>query len=233
MAKKPKKVVVSSGGNVKYIHKLTDQECIFMMSELKFLNKNIESDVYDLMSQLNIDVQSALEYTVNDSIVLWAKVYLNWEARDYQIPILNEMRYSRSIVLRLGRRLGKTDMMCIAILWYSFTQNNKGPNNQYDILVLTPYETQIDIIFDRLGQLIQGSPLISGMVDREIFHRKDFINGTVIKGLTAGANSGNGAASTRGVRADLIIYDEVDKLILFTINSVKQGKSYLFRIILC
>ena len=44
------------------------------------------------------------------------------------------------MVLRLGRRLGKTDDMCVAILWFAYTQYNKGPNNQYDIIIATPYE---------------------------------------------------------------------------------------------
>ena len=50
--------------------------------------------------------------------------------------------------------------MCVMILWFAYTQYNKGPNNQYDILIATPYETQIDLIFKRLHQLIDRSPLL-------------------------------------------------------------------------
>ena len=103
-----------------------------------------------------------------------------------------------------------TECMCILILWYGYTQSNKGPNNQYTILIITPYETQIDLIFDRLHQLIDLSPLLKGMVTRDIYHRIEFSNGTIIKGLTASSKSGTGAASTRGEHADILILDEID-----------------------
>ena len=44
---------------------------------------------------------------VNETVQLWAKVHINWTARDYQIPILEQGKKSKRLVLRLGRRLGK------------------------------------------------------------------------------------------------------------------------------
>lgn len=138
----------------------------------------------------------------------WAAETLKWFARDYQEPMLNEMANSKRTVLRLGRRLGKTETMCIMILWHAFTQPNKGPNNQYNILIIAPYEKQVDLIFDRLAQLIDMSPDITP--SRDIHHRIELPNGTIITGLTAGSKSGDGAAATRGQRADLIVLDESD-----------------------
>lgn len=141
-------------------------------------------------------------------------MYLDWEARDYQFAILTEGKKSKKLVLRLGRRLGKTDDMCVLILWFAYTQYNKGPNNQYDIIIATPYETQIDLIFKRLHQLIEVSPLLGGLISRDVHHNICFnINGVTsnILGLTAGANNATGGAnSTRGQRADVIILDECD-----------------------
>ena len=138
----------------------------------------------------------------------WAAETLKWFCRDYQEPMLQEMADSKRTVLRLGRRLGKTETMCIMILWHAFTQPNKGPNNQYNILIIAPYETQVDLIFDRLAQLIDMSGDINP--SRDIHHRIELPNGTIITGLTAGSKSGDGAAATRGQRADLIVMDEVD-----------------------
>jgi len=139
----------------------------------------------------------------------WAAEVLKWIARDYQETILQEMANSKRTVLRLGRRLGKTETMCVIILWHAFTQPNKGPNNQYDILVIAPYQEQVSLIFKRLSQLIDAS---GGHVipSRDIEHHIELPNGSVIHGLTAGSKSGNGAANTRGQRADLIVLDEVD-----------------------
>lgn len=193
------------------INELTDKECDFLIDELKSIDIAIDSNVSLVMASTGITKQDALEYIVTNSPVLWAKVYLNWTCRDYQFPILMEGKQAKQLVLRLGRRLGKTDSMCVLILWYAYTQLNKGPNEQYNILILTPYETQIDLIFDRLKQLIYGSPLMQSLVTRDIYHRFEFANGTIITGLTAGASSGNsGSNNTRGQRADLIILDEVD-----------------------
>ena len=104
--------------------------------------------------------------------------------------------------------------MCVLILWFAYTQYNKGPNNQYDIIIATPYETQIDLIFKRLHQLIEASPLLSSLISRDVHHNICFnINGVTsnILGLTAGANNATGGAnSTRGQRADVIILDECD-----------------------
>lgn len=139
----------------------------------------------------------------------WAAEVLKWIARDYQETILKEMASSKRTVLRLGRRLGKTETMCVIILWHAFTQPNKGPNNQYDILVIAPYEEQVSLIFKRLSQLIDAS---GGTFNpsRDIEHHIELPNGSVIHGLTAGSKSGSGAANTRGQRADLIVLDEVD-----------------------
>lgn len=193
------------------INQLNINECNAMIEELKSLDPSIEKKVDHVMKATSVDLIKALEYVVIDNPILWAKVYLNWTCRDYQFPILLEGKKSKQLVLRLGRRLGKTDSMCVLILWYAYTQINKGPNDQYNILILTPYETQIDLIFDRLKQLIDGSPLMTNMLSREIHHRKEFSNGTIIVGLTAGASSGNsGSNNTRGQRADILVFDEVD-----------------------
>ncbi|MCX7610416.1 MAG: terminase family protein [Ignavibacterium sp.] len=140
----------------------------------------------------------------------WAKAYLNWEARDYQEIILEKMRESKLLVLRLGRRLGKSDSMVVDILWHAYVQPNKGPNNQYDILIICPYEDQVDLIFKRIKQLIQDSPMLKQSIKRDIHHQIELYNGTVIKGLTAGSKNNSGAANTRGQRADLIVLDEAD-----------------------
>lgn len=138
----------------------------------------------------------------------WAAETLGWFSRDYQEPMLHEMANSKRTVLRLGRRLGKTETMCISILWHAYAQPNIGPNGQYNILIIAPFDTQVDLIFDRLSQLIDMSSDITP--SRDIHHRIELPNGTIITGMTAGSKSGNGAANTRGQRADLIVIDEAD-----------------------
>lgn len=196
------------------IMSLSDNQLDEVIKLLTPLDNKIDKRVQYAMNQFNMAKNEALEYIVTDNPILWAKVYLDWEARDYQFAILTEGKKSKKLVLRLGRRLGKTDDMCVLILWFAYTQYNKGPNNQYDIIIATPYETQIDLIFKRLHQLIEVSPLLGGLISRDVHHNICFnINGVTsnILGLTAGANNATGGAnSTRGQRADVIILDECD-----------------------
>lgn len=196
------------------IGQLNDMECNQIMNLLIALDKNIIKKVDFVQNQYGLNFKEALEYVITNNPILWAKVYLDWEARDYQFSIITEGKNSKKLVLRLGRRLGKSDSMCVLILWFAYTQYNRGPNNQYDIIIATPYETQIDLIFKRLHQLIEISPVLKSLITRDVQHNINFtINGIVsnILGLTAGANNSSGGGnSTRGQRADLLILDECD-----------------------
>ena len=196
------------------ISRLNDSQIDDMITLLTPFDKSLKSRVNYVVTNFKKSKAHALEYIVTENPILWAKVYLNWEARDYQKPIIIESKNSKKLVLRLGRRLGKSESMCIIILWFAYTQYNKGPNNQYDILIATPYETQIDLIFKRLHQLVDMSPLLTSLISRDVHHNLCFsINGTTssILGLTAGANNSSGGAnSSRGQRADVLILDECD-----------------------
>jgi replicative DNA helicase len=196
------------------ITELSDRQCDILMKELEKIDKQIKKRVDYVIQKHKMTKPQSLEYIVTANPILWAKVYLDWEARDYQEPIILEGKRSKKLVLRLGRRLGKTDSLCILTLWFSYTQINKGPNNQYDILFLAPYETQVDLFFKRLHQLIDMSPLLQGLITRDVHHHIELtINGVIssILGLTAGANNATtGANSSRGQRADVIVLDETD-----------------------
>ena len=197
------------------ITQCNDTECRFIMKSLVHIDPKIKQRVTYVQNNYGVSLSDALEYVVTNNIALWANVYVDWEARDYQIPIVTECKKSKKLVLRLGRRLGKTDSMCIAILWYAYTQYNKGDNNQYDIVIATPYETQIDLIFKRLKQLLAMSPVLTSLITKDVQHKLVLnINGidSNIIGFTAGANNSSGGAnSTRGQRADLLVLDEADK----------------------
>lgn len=106
-----------------------------------------------------------------------------------------------------------TEDMCILILWHMFRQPNAkfdDPTFTYNTLILTPYETQIDLIFDRLNQLIDCSETLTSMTTRRIHHKIEFSNKGAIIGLTLGVGTGKEGSNTRGQKASLLIYDEVD-----------------------
>jgi replicative DNA helicase len=143
--------------------------------------------------------------------VKWAQVFLRifnpvskkeepWLARWYQVQMLRDPSLKK--VYRCGRRTGKTETMVVDMLWRACTKRN------YRVVVVTPFENQIRLIFMRINEILRTSPLIAGEV---ITNTKNpyiikFKNESAIVGFTAG----NDAASVRGQKADWIYLDEVD-----------------------
>lgn len=181
-------------------------------------------------SQVSLSPEERNQLLILKDVVKWAYVYFGWTAFDYQIPVLRNLPNDSQAVFRLGRRLGKTEMMCIMILWYAFTQFNKkkvtnDTEDQYDIVIITPYEKQIDLIFKRLKQLIETSPMYQDAITNNNKQLIKLKNKTTIIGITAGSKSGSGADSSRGQRADVIILDECDYLTEDDITNVKNIKN--------
>lgn len=116
------------------------------------------------------------------------KEYMPWVARWYQVEMLRDRSVKK--VARCGRRTGKTETMCIEMLWKAFTKK------KHRILVVTPYETQVRLIFTRLKELISDSPALKAELKRSTKNPYwiEFNNGAIIIGFTTGASSGSGAA---------------------------------------
>jgi hypothetical protein len=136
--------------------------------------------------------------------VKFAKVFLDWEARWYQEEPLRESVNHNRIILRMGRRLGKTAMITVHMIWYAFTHPNAT------CLVATPFESQIAIIFREIRKHLEKSEFVSSAIKSNTKNPEliQFHNGSVIAGFTAGTKSANGAASIRGQKADWIYMDK-------------------------
>lgn len=166
--------------------------------------------------------------------VRWADKNLNWKPRkskdgqEYQQLILRCS--SKRKVLRMGRRLGKTEVMVAAILHYLFTNSPKIQRWDADskmyvdgfstILVLTPYLSQVKLIFNRMRELLARNPELAQEVKRDVstpHHLLELYNGAKAVGFSSGAK---GAEAVRGQKADFIILDEMDYLSTEDIESV-------------
>lgn len=85
-------------------------------------------------------------------------------------------------------------------------------NRQYVAMFVAPYENQIRLIFDRIRELCDASPLVLDEIESSTKnpYAVRLKNGSKILGFTTGASSNSGGASLRGQRADFIICDEMD-----------------------
>lgn len=172
------------------------------------------SDVFLALDLSSPVVREKLKKIAEDP-VLWAKAFVvtydsakkkdtPWTARWYQAEMLRDMSLKK--VYLCGRRTGKSESMVIEALWHVYTHRN------FVHMFVTPYENQIRLLFDRMKELINSSPLLKSRMTRCVNnpHRIELDNNSKIIGFTTGASSGSGGASLRGQRCDWISLDEMD-----------------------
>ncbi len=116
---------------------------------------------------------------------------------------------SKRKVFRIGRQAGKTETLCVSILHNVFTKKD------FRVIVITPYQTQIEVIFNRLNSLIKNAPKLNGSMKRYVKapnYTIELHNGSTIRGFTAGTKSGGNADAVRGQKANMLVFDEADYL---------------------
>lgn len=133
--------------------------------------------------------------------VLWAETYLRnpenprepLSVRWYQANMLRCNQQNK--VYRCGRRVGKSIVLCIEMLWKAFCNDDKR------ILVCAPYKNQVQQLWkDGFNKLIKGNEFIEAAISRQSSNpfTIEFKNGSRIMGLTAGSKTGNKGSSIRG-----------------------------------
>ena len=95
-------------------------------------------------------------------------------------------------------------------------------NEDYRILVVTPFEVQAEEIFNLVKQLLNNVKgiAVSEIIERSVSSPTHFIklkNGSRVRGFTTGSS---GAGSVRGQGADEIFIDEIDYMTEKDFNSI-------------
>ena len=176
---------------------------------------------------LNKEYQKWFVETINDP-VKWSEAFLRnpndpqkaLKLRSYQKEYLSATKTNKKMVLRQGRRSGKTVGLCADSLWWATAhpiahriETGGTKEIPFSILVLTPMDAQIKMIFDTFMDLIADSEWLSRKitkVKRSDVNEIHFDNGSVIKGMTLGISSANKGTSVRGQSCNLLFLDEVD-----------------------
>ena len=143
----------------------------------------------------------------------WAHEVLDWTPRisgdDIPYQALMLRCGAKRTVSRCGRRIGKSDVMAIDMLYNSTTKALEK------VLVVCPQKSHAQVVYDRLLELIDRSPDLKASLKRAIktpYAEIEFHNGSIIKLFTSGAKSGSEGASVRGQSATRIYLDEADYL---------------------
>ena len=127
--------------------------------------------------------------------------------RPYQEALLRCS--SKRKVFRLGRQLGKSEVLVISILFNLFTKE------KFNIQLIAPYQTQVDLVFTRIVELIKSNVTLSNSVERSVKAPNYQIilkNDSKLIGFTAGTRSGQEAGAARGQNANMLVFDEADYL---------------------
>jgi replicative DNA helicase len=88
-------------------------------------------------------------------------------------------------------------------------------NRDFKVLVITPFQNQIELIFERLLQLIRSKESLNNSIKRNVKapnYTLELYNGSMVRGFTAGTQSGGNANAVRGQKANMLIFDEADYL---------------------
>ena len=169
--------------------------------------------------------------------VTWAELMFgftdendNWKIRNYQKEQLRCSAYR--LVVREGRRSGKTFVMALKLVYYAFNMLiDKGLNSDGgkliegpSIMIVTPYQAQLTNIFNEIESLIKrnselASQVTTGGTDslyiKTPMYKMELKNGGSIRGFVSGLGvkgDGSGGGTIRGQSADVIYLDEMDMI---------------------
>lgn len=107
-----------------------------------------------------------------------------------------------------------SDALCIDILYHCWTKPGKSEKENYQVLIVCPYERQVNALFKRMRELLGQSEELLNSVDQDTKNPQliTFTNGSSIMGIAAGVRTGSQASQARGQGADYLALDEADYL---------------------
>jgi intein/homing endonuclease len=108
-----------------------------------------------------------------------------------------------------------TETLVVSMLFSLFTKPGVPDSEGFTIIVVTPYQSQIDLIFGRMLELIRSSSITQNSLKRNVkapTYTIELHNNSLIRGFTAGTKSGGNAEAVRGQHAHMLVFDEADYL---------------------
>ncbi len=133
----------------------------------------------------------------------------------YDIEVDNESHLYLTANGLVTHNSGKTEALVISILFHLFTKPGVSENDGFKVIVIAPYQNQVNIISDRIEELLFANPATSNAVKSKVkspIYRLELHNKSTLKCFTAGTKSGGNAESIRGSDAHMIVFDEADYL---------------------
>lgn len=132
------------------------------------------------------------------------------ELYDLSLDSVHTFIANSSIILHnCGRQIGKTKSLEVLAAF------NICTNDNFAIVLIAPYQSQIELFFSELIDMIKDSKYLSGSIrtsKKQPNHYLELMNGSSVIGFTAGSKSKAEAGASRGQHANMIFFDEADIL---------------------
>jgi len=186
------------------------------LSSIRFVDKKI----FKGLTKRDIEKY----YKIFSNPVRWAEHILRdpknpnkpLRLRPWQKEVLMAMKLNDKVSLRIARRCGKSVTLAVFSLWKAST------TEAVNIVLITPYESQVRVLWEMIGNMIHDSDIISSSIT--VFRRRSpyeikFKNGSTIRGFTTAERSTKGT-TVRGADADIMILDEVDYMSDETLGAI-------------
>jgi replicative DNA helicase len=128
-----------------------------------------------------------------------------------------EVRDSKNFVANgfVTHNSGKSEALVVAMLFHLFTKPDVPENEGFLVVVIAPYQAQIDLIFNRMDELLRSNVATQNSIASRTKSppcRLILNNNSMVTGFTAGTKSGGNADSVRGQKANMLVMDEADYL---------------------
>jgi hypothetical protein len=153
-----------------------------------------------------------------------------WFLRSYQKEQIRCT--SKRMVIREGRRSGKSFAMALKLLYYAYNLKlDRGRDAQGNIvymgpaiMIVTPYQAQLTNLFEEMEKLLKRNielkaEVTSGTGDslyiKTPTFKMEMKNGAVIQGFVSGIgmrSDGSGGGTMRGQSASIVYLDEMDMI---------------------
>lgn len=207
----------------KYITQAMEYDPAFMMSPVDdYYNKQIP---IELSESLNEDEHNEV-LGIFDPVTWGEKNLLlkhgGWRARNSKdgLPYQSQLIRCKSkrIVVRAGRRIGKTAALVVRLLHKAFTYDSvRAGKPTFNIVIFTPNQSQIRLIFKMMEVFIDDNPKLLNMIGdgprqgmiptRQQPHwMLELNNGVNMYGFVSGSSA------VRGSAADILVLDEASFL---------------------
>lgn len=196
---------------IKKYEKFSDSDGNSLKSKFIVPCKGIKNHIIDPVKKATLTDQQLETLEAVSDIVKFADKYLklpdgtSWSARWYQEQVLRCT--SKRKVLRIGRRTGKTDSVCVEICYYLFTRKN------IKLVVVGPQKSHTEEIVNRVRSFIANNSMMKDSVVRDVsapYYEIKLKNGSRLRGFAGGTKGKQQGVSVRGQDADRIYIEEMD-----------------------